>query len=310
MTRNRRKALPWGTLAGWSAALLGALPVCATPVTAQESVAELEATWYPTSRVARARGGPAAEARVAVYRGGVVLPLLLQGDRTLFVPRLSGSRVGITPAPIDPSEPVWVEALHDLDLELVLLRTLTERWRVALVVAPGVATDGRNVAREHLTMQGAALFTREGAAGGSWGVGASVTNSFGEVLAIPLVALQGGWGRTRVDLLLPARAEASWPLTERVVLGMRAGVDGNVYGLGREGTLQGGVVRYSVVDAGPTVDVALTTALHLALAGGVSLARRLEVEDGTGVRVEDAALRRGSHLRVGVSWRVTGEQGR
>jgi hypothetical protein len=91
--------------------------------------------------------------------------------------------------------------------------------------------------------------------------------------------------------------------------GVQARVDGNVYALGRRGTLAGGRVRYSVADIGPVVEMEAAARLRLVVAAGLSAGRRLEVEDASGARVEDASLRTGAHVHVGLS-RLAGATGR
>jgi hypothetical protein len=280
----------------------------AYPAVAQVAVATFDGTAYPTSPVAEALGGPATEARVKVLRGSVLLPLVLQGDRTTFVPRVSASRVGITPAPIDPAEPVWVESLYDVDLELVLLRVLSDRWRMTVVLAPGLAGDFRDVRLGHATLQGAVVFQRSLGEARGWGLGASVTNAFGEVRVVPVLAFESRSEDVGIEVLAPARASVFSGIAGRVQAGFRVGVDGNAYGLARAGTLEGGTVRYSVVDLGPAMEISLTEHLRLSAEGGLSLGRRLEVEDRSGVRVEDAGLRRGGYLRAGLAWAVSGER--
>lgn len=278
------------------------LACSATGLQARPAILELETALLPTAPVKRSISDPATEARVTVFRGSLVLPFVIRGERTFFVSRLSGSRVSISPRPIDPAEPVWVKALYDIDLQLVLQRAVSDRAQLTVVLAPGLASDFRCTGWEHSTIQGAALLTRTWAPGRSWGLGLSASNAFGEGRVLPLVALEWEGARARTSALVPAHAAAFWMPGNRIEVGVRAGVDGNVYALGRDGTLKGGLIRYSVVDVGPEIRLALARDLRLSLAGGASLRRRLEVEDAGRTRVEDATLRRGIHLRAGLSW--------
>ncbi len=274
----------------------------ATGIQARPAILELEAGLLPTAPVKRSISDPATGARVTVFRGSLVVPFVIRGEHTFFASRLSGSRVGISPRPIDPAEPVWVESLYDIDLQLVLQRTVSHRTQLTLVLAPGLASDLRNTGWEHSTIQAAALLTRTWAPGRSWGLGLSASNAFGERRVLPLVALEWEGARARAGVLAPAHAEAFWTPGHRIEVGVRADLDGNVYTLGRDGTLKGGLARYSVIDVGPEIRLALTHNLRLSLVGGASLRRRLEVEDAGRARVEDATLRRGTHLRAGLSW--------
>lgn len=268
---------------------------------AQEALIHLEGSWLPPSDVTRTLSGPATEARVTMARGSVLVPLVLQGERVLVVPRISGGRVGVAPRPLDPAEPVWVEALYDLDFEIISLLPLSERTRLSLVLAPGIASDFRGVSSDHVTFQGAALLTREAASGPTWGGGVSVTNAFGEVRLVPLLALQWRGERVHADILAPAHGEVFWAPSDRIAVGLQAMIDGNVYGLGREGTLEGGLVRYSLADVGPEIRYDIGARLRVSVSAGVSLRRRLEVEDDRGTQIENAALARGWRIGIGVS---------
>lgn len=293
----------------WLALIVLLVTVPGRRMRAQPSLASVEVARYPTSRVARSLGGPATEARVDVVRASAFLPLVVRRGGTTLVPRVTASRVGVTPAPIDPAEPVWVEALYDLDVELLVVRPLARHWELTLVAAPGLATDGRRVSRRHGTFQGAAVLSRAAGADRSWGLGASLTNSFGDVRALPVLAYASRRGRTRIDVLAPAHGAAMLRVGRGVHAGVQARVDGNVYALGRRGTLAGGRVRYSVADIGPVVEMEAAARLRLVVAAGLSAGRRLEVEDASGARVEDASLRTGAHVHVGLS-RLAGATGR
>ena len=287
-----------------AALILLLLVLLGAPATAvgQVAAARVEVGWMPLSSVSRSVADPATEARASILRGSVFLPLILQGGGTTFVPRLSAGRVGITPRPVDPTEPVWVEALYDVDLELILRHTVGQATALTLVVSPGAATDGRDVSADDLTLQGAALLTRDWSEAVTWGTGVSLSNAFGEVQVFPLLVVTWAGARGRADFLLPARAEVYWTPEGPAEVGVRAAVDGNVYRLGRRGALNDGIVRYSVIDVGPVLNVRLAGALGLELAAGASLRRRLEIEDAAGNRVQDAALRRGWHLQAAFTW--------
>jgi hypothetical protein len=283
--------------------LVAALLAWGAPgVEAQLPLVHIEGGWMPPSDVTRSLSGPATEARVSLLRGSVLIPLVLRRENVLVVPRLSGSRVGVTPRPIDPREPVWVEALYDLDLELLGQVTLSPRDRLSVVLSPGMASDVRPLRSDHLTVQAAALLTRASRPDRTWGGGVSLTNAFGQVRVVPLVAYQWQGRRFQADLLAPARGDLFWTPTARLALGVQAMIDGNVYGLGRAGTLQDGRVRYSLADVGPVIRFDPGRGLRLSASAGISFRRRLEVEDAAGRPVEDAALSQGWRMGIGLSW--------
>jgi len=280
------------------------LALGSVPVRAQLPVAEVVVEWMPASEVTRSLAGPAAEASVRTVRGFFLLPLVLRRGVVLLAPRIAVSRVGVAPYPIDPAEPVWVEALFDLDLEILADVAMSDRTRLSAVLAPGLASDLRGTRSDHLTLQGTVLLTRGSPAGPTWGGGASFTNSLGEARVIPLLLLQWEGRGMRLDLLAPAEGRLFWALGDRASVGVQGRVDGNVYGLGRTGTLEGGRVRYSRADAGPAVQFDIGPRLRISASAGISFLRRLEVEDSRGLLVEDAALSSGGRIGFGLSWMV------
>jgi len=277
---------------------------------AQVSVAALEFGFHPAATIAGSLDdGPATRASVQVVRGSLVIPFVYRTPGTLVVSSLSGSRVGIAPRPLDPARDEPLEALWDLDFNIVAIRSLSEHWELTAVVSPGMASDLRTVGGNHVTLQGAVLANRTVRSTLSWGLGASATNAFGESSLIPLAALAWTGERARVDLLLPANAEFLWTPTSRVQAGFTAGVSGNAYALGRAGELRDAVVRYSVVEAGPAVRLLVTPSLRLSVAAGGSFGRRLEIESPDGRRIQDARLERGFTIRAGLSWLLPDEEG-
>lgn len=273
------------------------------PAASQTTVAEFTYEFYPRSSIRSALDdGPATGASVQVVRGSMVLPPLYRSTGTLLALQLSAGWVGAAVHPLDPSRDEPLEALYDLDLNLVMLQSLSEKWDLALVASPGIASDLRRVDGRHLTFQGVALATRTLHSYLSWGMGVSATNAFGEFAVVPVAAFTRVGDRTRVELLLPAQAAIFRSLPEGIEAGFTANLSGNAYALGRRGELRDAVVRYSVVNAGPAVHIPLGSSLRLSLTAGASLARRLEIDGKEGNRIQDARLRRGYTLQAGVAW--------
>lgn len=284
---------------GAAALLWGA---AAPPVAGQQEVASVEAGLFPSSTVSQARSGPFQEASVTAVRASLVVPLAYRSPEAVLAARLTGSYTSIDPRPLDPTQPVWVEALYDLDIQIVAARRIADGWWLNVVAAPGIASDLHNVDAGHLTAQGTALLQRTPQTGPSWGFGVTASNAFGETRVVPLASLDWEAGKATVHLLVPAEASVAVRLRDGVTAGVQATLDGNVYTLGREGLLEEGRVRYSVWEVGPRLEVALGSRLRLTVRGGISLGRRLEVEDRQGIRTEDAGLEHGASVAAGLSF--------
>jgi hypothetical protein len=126
---------------------------------------------------------------------------------------------------------------------------------------------------------------------------------------VPLAALQWEGEHLRADLLVPTEGRLLWKVAQGIDIGVQGSVDGNVYGLGREGTLQGGRVRYSLAEAGPVLRYDLGHRVRISAAAGAFFLRRLEVEDADGTLIEDAALARGWRFGLAISWLLPKEGG-
>ena len=276
------------------------LLLTATAVRAQGPVFSLEGDFYPGSELAKSMVGPVTEAEVAVVRGQMG-PLFAIGRRpTLIAPSISGSFVYISTSPREPAADEPVKHLYDLDLNVTLLRFLSPRWLLAVTASPGIASDFEHIDAGQLTIQGATVVTKIVKPTFSWSVGAALTNAFGEILALPILGL--GWRSpiARADVLAPDRGELVLMLGSMLELGVSADLDGNIYTLGRGGELHDAIVRYSVIDFGPIVNLKLTPGVQVSLAGGASLNRRLEIENEEGRLIQDAELVNGAYLEVGL----------
>ncbi len=122
--------------------------------------------------------------------------------------------------------------LHTLSMTLSLVHQLDERWRLLLQAGGGLSGDLVEVEREALrfTFGGVATYRLEPSL--LLGAGVMTTYRFGELLPVPVVAVQ--WAPTpelELTALLPVELKLRWAPHERVELGLSGTVDGDAYAL-------------------------------------------------------------------------------
>ncbi len=265
-------------------------------------VANLEVRSQPGTAVTEARSGPFTRATIAVWRAWTFLPWVFEREGTLLAGRLSASRVAIMPSPTDTSQPVWTEALYDVDAQLVAVRSIGATWEVSTLLAPGIASDLRGMDASHITLQGMMLLTRRsGDDRPSWGVGGAVTNASGDTRILPVISYERRGARGYLSVTAPVEATLAWSPSVAVEVRLLAELDGNAYRLGRQGLLNGGTIRYSAVDLGAGLGVRLSPWIRMTARAGMSLVRRLEAVNATGLVTEDASLARGWQFGVGLT---------
>ncbi|MEM6929350.1 MAG: DUF6268 family outer membrane beta-barrel protein [Myxococcota bacterium] len=191
-----------------------------------------------------------------------------------------------------PADALPVPRLHEVDVSLALLQSVGERWTLMGQLAGGLAGDLIAVDRDVVRLSGFVLAKREMSETVRFGLGAAATWAFGQLLPLPLVALD--WhpsDRFALVALLPATTTATWRPADRLRLGGFAEIVGNEYAI-RLPQIAGGPdctgptrnpaecvdhLAYTDGNGGAFVGARLAGELWLDLRGGVSVYRRFEM---------------------------------
>jgi hypothetical protein len=161
-----------------------------------------------------------------------------------------------------------------------MLRTgLSETWFLLAFVTPGLASDFKaKLSTDDLSFETALVFVKQYSKQFSLGFGAAYSRQFGEPFPFPVLALDWNNGSDlKLSAIIPASLELWYMMSPSIELGLVLTGDGNMYH-GDESIYGGSKprMRYSVITAGPSLKVRLSTLLSLNVDGGFALLRRFE----------------------------------
>lgn len=302
----------------WSAVAQAQLP----------ALAEGSTQYLPPSEVP-ASGG--LKAQVASYDAAVNVPLTL-GESTFLIPgaayhvdsiSYSGAPPGFTP----------LNALHAVDVPVLFVRRLSEKWSLSLRVWPGVASDFGGFDASALRVGGLALLAWSPHARLTLGGGPLASYAFGQLLPLPLAYVDWkpkAW--FRVEASLPAFASVLFTPGKRWELGLHADVNGNEYSV-RKRDISGAYpcraapaddptttvnearadagkcldhLAYSVVAAGAAARFRLVSSLWLGGFFGRTLFRRYDLKNAYGNTLAEGKVDLPNELvfRLGLVLRV------
>jgi len=238
------------------------------------------------------------------------LPILLHGrDRVLLnalTLRLLDQHYLGSKSGADTFRP---ENLYTFKWGLVYRHVLGERWSGAVLLQPALLSDLEHVDRDHFSLRAGFVLEQERSAAFKWGAGLGYSDDFGRRVVLPGLRLEWSPGAWTFQLDAPQTLDV-W---RNLPGGWRVGIDGKVTGgtfrIGQAGDVgglpvQGGLVRYSIVNIGPAVAAPLGHRLVLELNGGTSVYRRFEVEDSDGKTLEDSKYESTFFLKSTLSFRI------
>ena len=271
-------------------------------------------------------GHAGVRAQVASYNVAVNVPIVLS-PKTFLVPGLA-YRVDAVSYLNAPDGFAELRAFHALEVPLLFAQLLPHDWTLALRVAPGVASDFRDIDTGALRLSGAALAVHAFSDEVSLGFGAIASYGFGSFMVLPALLLTLGSDDALVafELMVPAFAKFKVRAAPGLELGLRAEVSGSSYQVSDprvakrwpcvDGELPADASRcfdnlaYSVVDASAYVAVNVWGTLWLDLSVGHTLYRRFEAYDADGEQDADGGDVGGQDLpntwgtRVGLTLRL------
>jgi hypothetical protein len=309
-----------------AAASLGVLPAPAARAELPP-LAEVGVQYLPSSRVPEAGG---LGAQVSSYDALFNVPLAL-GESTFFVP---GVQYHVDSVSYSDEPPGFtpLDALHALDLTLLLAQRLNDAWTLSFRVWPGVAGDFEAIDASGLHVGALGMLTGSPGERFTLGGGVLASYAFGQLLPLPILYVD--WAPLtvlRVEASLPFFASGVFSFADRVELGLLADVGGNEYSIRKPEIRErypcvGGTddpatpadesraepasctdhLAYSVVAAGAVARVRLFSSLWLGTFFGHTLYRRYELKnaDGESVPGGEADLPNELVFRLALSFRI------
>lgn len=298
--------------AGLAALALGG---AARPAQAQmPPLLELSGQYLPASDVPSAGG---LRAQVATYEASASVPIAI-GRGTFLAPgvayhveSVSYARrtAGLTPP----------EALHALDVSVLLARTVAERWTLSLRGGAGMASELAYLDSGALRGSGMGMISYSFGERLLVGGGALLAWGFGELHPLPVVCVDWrplGW--LRLEVSVPSFAALTTSIGDRLELGTQIDVNGYEYALrhaAARATCRPGAagpcvdhLATSVVSASALVRVRLVSTVWLSLQAGSTLLRRYEQKDAASRTVAGGRNDLPNELlvRAGLVWRLPG----
>jgi hypothetical protein len=180
-------------------------------------LAEAGAQYVPSSRVPEAGG---LGAQVSSYDATVAVPTRL-GAGTFFIAGLQ-YHVDSVSYSHEPPGFTPLNALHGLDLTLLLARRLDERWAFAFRLWPGMAGDLEVLDSGALHAGALSMLTWTPEPRLSLGGGVLASYAFGQLLPLPMLYVDWSPRPTfRVEASLPFFASAVFRFANRFELGGR-----------------------------------------------------------------------------------------
>jgi len=189
------------------------------------ALAEATSQYLPSSPVPESEG---LKAQVTSYDAAVNVPLTL-GESTFLIPGVA-YHVDSVSYSAPPPGFTPLNALHAVDVPILLVQRLSEKWSLALRVWPGAASDFGRFDSDALRLGGLALLTWSPHGRLTIGGGPMASYAFGQLLPLPLAYID--WKPEpwfRVEASLPAFASVLFAPSKRWELGFYADVNGNEY---------------------------------------------------------------------------------
>ena len=185
--------------------------------------------------------------------------------------------------------------LHYARLEMAWTQPLGNDWGLMASMAPGFASDFKELGADDFRFLGGALLTKRANTSLSYGFGAAYTSDFGAPLVVPLAMVD--WKNERglnFNATLPLRAEMTYQLNARNEIGLKAGISGTQYNINLDPTEFDIIdnsekidlpAKYSVITVGPMFRQRISGPFYVTVEAGVSIRRQFkfdgEVVDGT-----------------------------
>jgi hypothetical protein len=172
---------------------------------------------------------------------------------------------------------------QSMTYNLSIIQTLTDKWKVAAMLTPSLASDFKDkLSSNDFFMQGALVGIRKLNDFSSLGGGITYTTKLGSPLLLPAVYFSYYKGRQKVNIQLPMLADYAYSLDakDKLNAGFRMTLNGTNFHVTGDDDINSHVnvdkLRYSRINAGPVISYKICKTLMLEATGGISVARKFE----------------------------------
>jgi hypothetical protein len=171
---------------------------------------------------------------------------------------------------------------QSMTYNLSIIQSLTDRWKVAAILTPSLASDFKDkLSSSDFFMQGALIGIRKLNDFTSLGGGISYTTQLGSPLLLPVVYFRYYKDRQKVNIQLPMLADYAYSVDpkDKLNVGFRMGLNGTNFHVTSDDInshIDVNELRYSRINAGPVISYKICNVLKLEATGGLSVARKFE----------------------------------
>ena len=225
------------------------------------------------------------EIQLNTWSIGAAFPLSFGEGSTLLLNSVNYQRLGFNykgwQSGMDPK----VTHAHSISYSAFLLQTLTERWKLVISVAPGIASDLEGeLSTYDFTLSAIVGAMRAFGEKNNFtlGAGLAYTWDFGDAFPMPFLYVDWNIGsKLNINGILPTNLAITYKLFSFIDVGLLASIGGNRYhGDPDIHGVDNPQMKYSLATVGPKVQIHFTEWLHLNLEGGYTIFRNFSFFDG------------------------------
>ena len=225
------------------------------------------------------------EIQLNTWSIGAAFPLSFGEGSTLLLNSVNYQRLGFNykgwQGWMDPK----VTHAHSISYSAFLLQTLTERWKLVISVAPGIASDLEGeLSTYDFTLSAIVGAMRAFGEKGNFtlGAGLAYTWDFGDPIPMPFLYVDWNIGsKLNINGILPTNLAITYKLFSFIDVGLLASIGGNRYhGDPDKFGVDNPQMKYSLATVGPKVQIHFSKWLHLNLESGYTIFRNFSFWDG------------------------------
>ena len=220
------------------------------------------------------------EIGLTTFEINVFLPTLFENTETRQFHKLAYNLRNLSFANWDESSGLYKPAdFHGTEYRFGITHKMSDDWEAMMVLSPGIFSDfDGKIGRDDVRLQALFTMNRHIDPDITFGFGLAYTTLFGRELLLPVLGYNSSTeSGVNIDVLLPAMAEVTYNISERVEVGAIVSIKGNAYNV--EGTsdtpaTQVDEIEYSTGTFGPHARIHIGGPLYLELNGGVTFLRQ------------------------------------
>ena len=259
-------------------------------------------------------GVEAEELKVAqqTFTAKMAIPVLLSGQNTMLLHFLTFRWLHQSYDQVALAGQVYrPEYLYSIKYGLVFIQRISPRWQFAFLLQPSMHSDLKKITSKHIRLRAGFIFEKEVSDRFSYGLGAGYSDDFGDEKVLPVFRLNWKPGDNwRFKFDIPQKLEIWYLFSSQIRGGIEAKVTGAHYRIGENisledgSSLQGGRVKYSILNAGPSIRFNIYKGLDLSINAGRSFYRRLELYDVDNNQLFDTQYENSLFLKVKMEYNV------